>query len=29
MYHIRRKMQTATGRTVVRNVRSIGYTLAD
>jgi DNA-binding response OmpR family regulator len=29
MYHIRRKMQAATGRTVVRNVRSIGYTLAD
>jgi DNA-binding response OmpR family regulator len=29
IYHIRRKMQTATGRTVVRTVRSTGYTLVD
>jgi DNA-binding response OmpR family regulator len=29
MYHIRRKMQTAVGRSVILTVRGIGYTLAD
>jgi DNA-binding response OmpR family regulator len=29
VYHIRRKMQAASGRTVVNTVRGIGYTLVD
>jgi DNA-binding response OmpR family regulator len=29
MYHIRRKMQTATGRSVIITIRGIGYTLAE